>query len=167
MPFLFEKSMLQVLKAPQDVLQSKLMQNIEKKHTMRSIVEEERLLKCSQYAWYSARCRFQKANHHYTINLINEKEYYSEKHKSYGFKRILSLLPNSLCIYSSPNSRGGVPNIVLLRRSIDSHIVAFKKLGDEQHRHELSELEMAHGQQRAIQMDKGYQGIAENICAIN
>lgn len=51
--------------------------------------------------------RFQEANRTGGLDFAEAKQYFSNKHKLYGFKCEVAVLPNGLCIHSAPHVRRG------------------------------------------------------------
>lgn len=64
---------------------------------MMYMLEESQLFKHFPYAQYAMDNRFQEANSLSGLTFIEGKEYFSEKHKSYGFKSDISVFSASFC----------------------------------------------------------------------
>ena len=115
-------------------------------------------------ALYATDVTFQQANRP-TGTIEEGKAYYSGKHKLYGLKVEVSVLPVGLAINCTRSYPGSYADIDIFRRNMDFH----KKqvLKNDSNIEDSGPLHDKYPDQWAILVDKGYQGLQEVIRAIH
>ena len=94
------------------------------------------------------------------------KKYFSGKHKLYGFKVEVSVLPNGLAISASVYYPGSVADIEIMRHMMVFHDDALKKTESEKAITAIGRSSDRFPNSWAVLLDKGYTGIDTDVRAI-
>lgn len=95
------------------------------------------------------------------------KLYFSGKHKLYGLKVEVSVLPTGIAKACSEHYPGSVSDFEIIQRQREFHAKALKKSGDEQNLIDVGLHNTRYPNQWAVLGDKGYQGILEILRGIH
>lgn len=136
-----------------------------KKYRMVDLQEKQTLFSAYPYARYATDVTFQQA-YRPSGSLQEGKLYYSAKHKLYGFKVEVSVLPNGYALNCSSHNPGSTSDLRIFQEAQNFHKVELKKTREEREKEDDGELSTTQGRYWGVLMDKGYQGAAEFIRAI-
>jgi len=135
-----------------------------KKKNMDQLSESNRRFTFHPYALYATVVTFQQTNRP-SGNLQEAKVFYSGKHKLYGYKVEVSVLPIGIAISCTSHYPGSYADLEIFRRNIEFHQTILKKshtvLEDQGLLHE------AYPNHWAVLLDKGYQGTQDVIRGIH
>ena len=95
--------------------------------TMARLVEEKRSFCNFPYARCATDVTFQQANRP-SGNVAEGKKYYSGKHKLYGFKVEVSVLPTGIATQCTEHFPGSVSDIDIIFRNRTFHTTALQKV---------------------------------------
>lgn len=107
-----------------------------------------------KYARYATDVTFHQTNRP-TGNMQEGKEYYSGKHKLYGYKTEVSVLPNGQAIGCTKPYPGSVSDIDIFFANEDFHFASLSKQGDEAEMADTGILVDDYADTWAVIMDKG------------
>lgn len=88
-------------------------------------------------------CGFKKKNRPSGLNFIESKGYFSQKHKFYGFKSEVLVIPSVYCINSSNHVPAGMANITLFRKNVALHQSDLQKFNRNQRMTTLRSLNLS------------------------
>lgn len=95
------------------------------------------------------------------------KLYFSGKHKLYGLKVEVAVLPNGLAISCSPHYPGSVSDFEIVQRQRELHEKLLKKKESDRSIMDVGMHSERYPQDWAVLCDKGYQGLLELLRAIH
>lgn len=96
------------------------VQKYEKKYTMRRSVNEGNAFRHYKFSLFATDVKFQHKNRP-AENHEEAKLYFSNKHKHYGYKSDVSVLPTCLAIGCTPHKPGSVSDIRIFRNNLVRH----------------------------------------------
>jgi len=102
----------------------------ERRYTMERLISDKSTFKTYKFALYATDVTFQNANRP-GGNHDQAKEFYSNKHKLYGCKTEVSVLPNGVAIGFTEHYPGSVPDLVIFRKNIGWRQDALAKTEEE------------------------------------
>lgn len=138
----------------------------EKKYTMTRLLKDKKTFSTFRVALYATDVTFQNTNRP-AGNHQESKCYFSNKHKLYGYKTEVSVLPNGIAAGCTVHHPGSVSDLTIFRKNISWRRVALSKTEAEiVEISDMGPLVQTFKGQWAILMDKGYQGAAEIARAI-
>lgn len=161
----FERTVIVVLENVIDVLYETVVDRWEKKYSMAKLAETDRMFPNYKCARYATDVTFQQS-YRPSGSHQESKAYFSNKHKLYGFKTEMSVLPNGLAINCSSHHNGSKSDISIFRSNQSFHTDALRKQHDEGSMQDFGPLSDEHSSSWAVLMDKGYQGSADFCRAI-
>lgn len=94
-------------------------------------------------------------------NIQEGKKYYSGKHKLYGYKVEVSVLPNGLALCCSKHYPGSVSDLEIFQRMRNVHSKYLRKNEADLRVNDVDPLVAEHPNLWAVLVDKGYQGAPE------
>lgn len=127
-------------------------------YSMRRMLEKGRGFKTYKLARYATDVTFHQTNRP-AGNHEESKKYFSGKHKLYGYKTEVSVLPNGLAILVSPHVPGSVSDIDILHRMKDEHETRLEKDTAGSDLPDVLPLVDRYPNMWAMLLDKGYQGV--------
>lgn len=131
-------------------------------HSLQSTNRQFSHYPCARYA---TDVTFQLANRP-SGNMQEGKVYYSGKHKAYGYKTEVSVLPTGQAIGCTRHYPGSKLDIDIFRINEDFHMTQLEKLSSELGMNDNGPLLSVYKTLWAVLCDKGYQGAAEFLRAI-
>lgn len=158
----FERLVSKFIQIISSFLYKEFVTNASKEYNMSTLNQRKQLFRSFPYALYATDVTFQQS-YRPSGSVDEGKRYYSGKHKLYGYKVEVSVMPNGLCISSSQHYPGSVSDFEIFQRMKEWHVKHLrKKVGDADiPDHGLHADE--HPEMWAVMADKGYQGILD-IC---
>lgn len=162
----FERTVMTFVDVIEPFLFKQSVANWEKKFTMDRLMADKTVFKYSKHALYATDVTFQQSNRP-SGNHEEAKGYFSGKHKLYGYKNEVSVLPNGLAINVTEHYPGSVADLVILRENLKFHRNALRKTeSEEADYHDIGALAEEFKGFWALIMDKGYQGAEEILRAV-
>lgn len=138
-----------------------------KKYKMGKLLERKTVFKTFPYARYATDVTFQQS-YRPSGSLQEAKRYYSAKHKLYGYKVEVSVLPNGYAIGCTRHYPGSESDVKIFQFNQDFHLFEVKKSDAEaDYEQDVGELSSEYPDYWAILADKGYQGAAEFIRVVH
>ena len=122
----FERLITGFLRMISETLFNLCVARVEEKWTMAKCRQEERAFSNFHYARYAVDVTFQQSNRP-SGNISEGKRYFSGKHKLYGYKVEVSVLPTGLAIGCTEHYPGSVSDLEIFRRNRPFHEEASKK----------------------------------------
>lgn len=162
----FERMVLRYVNHIVDYFYRVHVEKCEAKMGMKKLVAVQSTFSTFKYARYATDVTFQQS-HRPGGSVQDGKKYYSGKHKLYGYKTEVSVLPCGLAINCTNHSPGSVSDFEMLRRNISFHKSATKKKDTESEIDDFGELSSEYPSAWAILVDKGYQGIHEILRGVH
>lgn len=138
----------------------------EVRYPMDRMMKEQRIFKYHPYCRYAVDVTFQQTNRP-SGNLQESKLYFSGKHKLYGFKTEVSVLPNGQAFFISRHAPGSVADIDIFMRNIERHKLFLKKGTEEANIIDSGLYSEEHSGSWGVLCDKGYQGLLEVVRAVH
>ena len=118
------------------------------------------------YARYATEVKFQQCNRP-SGNMSEGKVYFSVKHKLYGYKVEVSVLPSGLAIGCTKHYPGSISDLEIFRNNSGFHEEASKKVVVDQSYDDNGLHEIHRMDYWGILADKGYQGASEDFRVIH
>lgn len=122
----FENLIIGVLRIVWESLYSGFVIRASEKWYMHRNVTQKEIFENFPYAGYAVDVTFQQS-YRPSVSLQIGKLFFSEKHKPYGYKAEVHVLPKGLAIGCSPNYSGSVSDIVIFNKTLHFHTEALKK----------------------------------------
>lgn len=97
-----------------------LMKSFGTNYSMTNMVAKDRFIENIPYARYACDARFHETNSPPGLKFSEPKRFFSEKHKVYGFKVEVSVLPSGICVYTGAH----VPGCKRILFYFEKHILA-------------------------------------------
>ena len=136
------------------------------RYTMERLIKDNSTFRHYKFALYATDVTFQNSNRP-GGNHEEAKRYFSNKHKLYGYKSEVSVLPNGIAIGCTPHQPGSVSDLTIFRKNIKWHQAALSKTEHEARSYpDVGPMAEEHDGLWAVLTDKGYQGAADVIRAI-
>ena len=158
----FERPVTGILNIIIDNIYHNHVDRLGMKYFISQLESDRTLFKNYPYALYATDETFLTANRP-TGTHQESKKYFSNKHKMYGYKTDVSVVPNSIALACSAHDPGSVSDITMFRKMDGFHRDATTKQG-----HDCSAPD--HGPMRtpyllnwAIITEKDYQGAADSL----
>lgn len=130
----------------------------ERKYPFFRMIRDKKLFRNFTCACYATEMFFQQCNRP-SGNMQEGKFYFSGKHKLYGFKTEVSVLPNGLkIVFFSDHYPGSKSVIDIFYEYIHFHKQALQKREDGKSTANIEELHGVYEEQWPVIADKGYQG---------
>lgn len=162
----FERLVTRMLTLLSDHIYEDFVVEVGKMYTMDRLQLDECRFTNFKEARYATDVTFQQSFRP-SGSIEEGKRYYSGKHKLYGYKVEVSVLPNGLAAGSTLHYPGSVSDLEILQRNKDWHLrESSKKQGDSDVA-DIGLMTDKYPQHWAVLMDKGYQGAAEFMRAIS
>lgn len=143
-------------------LYEELVEGAAKRYSMKKLEAMNTTFGNFPQARYATDVTFQQS-YRPSGNIQEGKLYFSGKHKLYGYKVEVSVLPNGLAIGCSKHYPGSVSDFDIFRKMLTFHEAQLVKPADDL---EVEDPEPGH-ETWALLCDKGYQGIKEICRAIH
>lgn len=115
------------MKAISDYLFKRCVQRVEKKRTMLQSRGESTLFHSFDSARYAADATFQQSSRP-TGNISEDKAYFSGKHKLYGYRVEVFVLPSGLRIGCTAHHPGSVADLDIFRKNEAFHEEASERI---------------------------------------
>ena len=137
-------------------------------YTMSKLSQSKKLFKNYPCARYAKDVTFQQANRP-SGSLEEGKKYDSGKHKVYGYKVEVSVLPIGIAVHCTDHYPGSIADIEIFYKNLDFHDVGLAKSEKKAARDGLDSgpLKQEYPKYWAVLVDKGYQGSQERVRAIH
>ena len=116
-------------------------------------------------ARYATDVTFQQSNRP-RGNHEEAKGYFSGKHKMYGYKTEVSVLPNGIALGASRYYMGSISDVDIFYENMGWHKAEHRKSPEERNVTDVGPLIERFPRYWAVLMDKGYQGAAREVRAI-
>lgn len=159
----FERMVMKVIDVATPVLYEKLVNSYERKFSMERLMKGNATFKHHWFALYATDVTFQQSNQPMENN-DETRAWYSKKHKLFSYETEVSVLPNGLAINCSPHPRGKIADIEMFRSNIAFHKRALLKTEKEKDSYDdLRKLQAEFSDSWAVLLDKGYQGLFQEI----
>lgn len=155
-----ERQVTRFLHNISEYIYEKFVKRAEEHWTMRKIRTDARAFAHFDYARYATDVTFQQSNRP-SGNMTEGKKYFSGKHKLYGYKVELSVLPIGICIGCTKHYPGSVSDLEIFRQNSSFHEESSKKVVKDFDLSDEGMLEEMQADFWAILADKGYQGATE------
>lgn len=136
-----------------------------KRFTMQKLVHDKTVFKNYPMCRYATDVTFQQS-YRPGGSLQESKRYFSGKHKLYGFKVEVSVLPNGQAVSTSQHEPGSVSDIAIMRSMLHFHDDALEKTEEEKAFVDISERSAQYPNAWAVLVDKGYTGIEAEVRAV-
>ena len=102
-----------------------------KPQTMENLDKTGALFRHYLYALYATDVKFQQANQ--PLGSQDEaKEYFSQKHRPYGYKTEFSVSPSGLCVNVTSHAPGSHSDLTIFRKNMRAHKQMLQKSPGEQ-----------------------------------
>ncbi|KAH9113515.1 hypothetical protein AeMF1_012296 [Aphanomyces euteiches] len=162
-PATFEKRVMSFLNKLHPFLMKKYVNSLDEKWSMQQLQANGLTFKNFPYAKYATDVTFQQTPIP-TGSYVEKKLYFSGKHHLYGHKVEVSVLPNGFAINCSKFYKGSVSDKTIFDENLEFHTTSLiKRLVD---RHVVDAAADAETTERAILLDKGYQGAQRDLRAL-
>jgi len=161
----FERIITKFLEMLYEEVNEKFVLDIADKWTMRRVLNCGVAFKTHKYARYATDVTFQQANRP-SGNMEEGKRYYSGKHKLYGYKVEVSVLPVGFAIASSNHHAGSRSDIDIFHRMEAVHTRLLNKSDNDRDIADIGPGSEKYPNSWAVIADKGYQGAKEFIRTI-
>lgn len=161
----FEKNMTLMFDICSPIFYKQLVIARRNEWSYEKLFEKHMLFRNNPSAFYATDVRFHQSLRPNGAHL-DAKPMFSAKHKLYGVKTEVSVLPNGLCIRSSRHFRGGEADISIFRSALAWHKQFLEKKGSETEIEDetLTDEEFEH--LWAVLLDKGYEGLQRELRCI-
>ena len=133
---------------------------------MERLLDEKRAFKHFKFSRYATDFTFQQAKRP-SGNMQEAKNIFSSKHKLYGFKVEVSVLPNGFAAGCSEHFAGSVSDIDIMVHMKLFHDMALTKTEDEKEVTDIGILSYKYPDSWALLADEGYQGAVEFVRSIS
>lgn len=162
----FETLLTRFMKLLSPMVFEKLVVLLAGQSTMTTLADKKETFAHFPYAMYATDVTFQQCNRP-SGSMQEGKIYYSGKHKLYGLKVEMSVLPNGLAIMCSESFPGSTSDISIMSRRAIVHMDQTKKKSYEENLEDFGQLSETYPNNWGILCDKGYQGAAAFCRAIH
>ena len=142
----------------------KLVLSASVSYPMDKLMASNKCFKQYPCARYAVDVTFQQYNRP-SGSLQEGKKYFSGKHKLYGYKMEVSVLPIGIAVHCNSHYPGSVADIDIFYKNADFHDVALWKSKNEGHRQALDygPFHDTHPNTWAALADKGYRGACDRV----
>ena len=161
----FEKRVTAMIRLLSGHCYDKFVAFYQNKYAMTRLQADKRTFNKYKMCLYACCVTFQES-YRPGGSLEESKRYFSGKHKLYGYKTEVAVLPNGLAIHCSAHEPGSVADIAIFRLNLGFHLDAVEKSVEERAITDISIGVDEHLNHWAILFDKGYQGIQSDIRAV-
>ncbi len=143
----------------------RFVKKYDQKMTMQCLNEKGQLFKDHPYAIEAIAVTFQQSNRP-SGNMQEGKNFFSGKHKLYGYKVEVAFRPNGLTTAFIAHFPGSTSDLTIMHERLKYHEERLKKREDEENYSDNYALSEEYSDQWAVIMDKGYQSASEIFRAI-
>jgi len=143
----------------------RFVKKYDEKMGMAFLNEKKTLFKSHQYALEAIDVTFQQSNRP-SGNMQEGKNYFSGKHKLYGYKVEVAVRPNGFATAFSTHYPGSTSDITIMHERLTQHAERLRKRDDDENFEDQYHLSDEYPDHWAVLMDKGYQSSAEVLRAI-
>ena len=126
----FERTVMTFIDVVNEELYESLVLNLGESWTIMRMIQMHQTFKTFKFCRYATNVTFQQA-YRPSGTMEEGKRYFSGKHKLYGYKVEVSVLPNGLAIGCSDHYPGSVADIDIMRKMEDFHTDAMSKKDGE------------------------------------
>lgn len=161
----FEKRVTGMVKILSSHAYGKFVTYFERRYSMTKLISEKKTFKNYKMCRYATDVTFMQSFRP-GGSLEECKKYFSGKHKLYGYKAEVSVLPNGLAIGSSRHFPGSVSDIEIMRDMIGFHGDCLEKSEEEKAIVDIGHGDDLHGDSWGVLLDKGYVGIESEVRGI-
>jgi len=161
----FQRMITNFMKVIEPFAYELFVEKVAHKYTMKKLIEDNTVFQFHPYAIEAIDVKFQPANRP-KGSLAEGKDYWSEKHRSYGYKVEVSVRPNGMASDFSYHHGGSESDFSILVNRVNRTQARIRKEFDEEGLPDNGILREEYPYSWAIIADKGYQGIAEHIRSI-
>ena len=162
----FEKLIMVFLNVVSEFCYENFVEGVQEKWNMTRLSEKNRLFRNKPWALYATDVRFQQSNRP-SGNHAESKAWFSGKHKLYGLKTEVSVLPIGFAIDCTNMYKGSVSDKAIMQEGYEKHRYFTKKNPAEKALDDQGEFLEHYPDQWAILVDKGYQGCLEGLRVIH
>lgn len=162
----FERMIVKFLETISQKYYDDCMREVLKRYTMESMVDRQKTFKNYPYCRYAVDVTFQQSNRP-SGTMEEGKLYYSGKHKLYGLKVEVAVLPNGMACWASKHYGGSVADIEIFHRNKAQHFKMLRKTEAEEGLMDGGQFAEDYPTLWAVLCDKGYQGLLELLRAIH
>lgn len=127
-------------------------------YTLSRLVKRNLIFKSFPYAKYATNVTLQQTNRP-SGNLRESKKHFSGKHKLYGYKLEVSVLPNGQAVGVSNHDPGSLSDIHIFQQRAAWHSLNLSKSEKYHNIVDIGPMEEKHSEKWAVLTGKGYQGI--------
>lgn len=162
----FERLVTKAIKAISGPVYEKLVIAEVENLPMKTVVEGGRAFRHFPCARYATDVTFQQS-YRPSGSMQEGKKYFSGKHKLYGVKVEVSVCATGIALFCSDHVPGSVADIDVFYKNMDLHQDALRKKSNERDLVDVGPLLDEYGDYWAVLLDKGYQGVMENVRGIH
>lgn len=142
------------------------VKKVTEQFTMTRLMSTGRTFSNYACARYAVDVTFQRAERP-SGSVAEGKKYFSGKHKAYGFKSEVSVLPNGLALGVTAHEPASVADIDIFRKNAEFHDFQLDKLESELELLDLGPYKDLFPRMWAALADKGYQGGRQDVRVIH
>ena len=135
------------------------------KFKMSRIFADQSQFRVYGMARYATDVTFQQSNRR-PGNHEEAQGYFSGKHKVYGYKTEVRVLPNGLALGASRHDMGSISDVDIFYENMGWHKAELRKSPEERNVTDVSPLIEHFPRYWAVLMDKGYKGAAREVRAL-
>lgn len=158
----FERLVISMVEVISPFLHGEFVAKPEQTFTMTKLRQDGTTFSHHKFALYATDVTFQQTNRP-SGNHSEAKPMFSGKHKLYGVKTEVSVLPNGFAINCSNHHVGSVSDIDIFKSNIQFHRSALKKTVSDKKISDTEHLSSTFPDHWCVIMDKGYQGTSEYV----
>ena len=162
----FERMMISLLLIISDHAYNRYVNGMLEKYSTKELNKADRGFSHVHFARYATDVTFQPSNRP-TGNIDETKLYYSGKHKLYGLKTEVSVLPNGIAVFASPPYPGSRSDLDIFRTHVQMNRAKLRKRSGEHEIRDTYKLSEKYPNLWAVIVDKGCYGAAELVRAIH
>lgn len=161
----FERLVIGFIKMLSDFAYAAYVEQAAEQFDMTTLLREKSKFNTFGMARYATDVTFQQSQRP-RGNMEEGKSYYSGKHKLYGYKTEVSVLPNGLALGCSDHFVGSTADIDIFYKGLAWHKSQLRKSTEDREVTDVGPGVDRFPRYWAVLMDKGYQGAAEQVRAI-
>lgn len=161
----FERIVIVMLRTVSALAYERYVAQMLHKYNMAYLIEKQQTFAHFPFARYATDATFHHTNRP-TGNMQESKQYYSGKHKLYGYKSEASVLPNGIAVMISSHYKGATSDLDMFRRHACQHRGMLRKHGEEHGIIDSGKLSDKYPNLWTVLLDKGYYGAAQETRAI-
>jgi hypothetical protein len=157
----FEKMVNRMITLVEPVLSEKFIKTI----TMSDARRTDKTFRYYKYALYATDVKFQPANRP-TGRFMEQKHYFSGKHKLYGYKTEYSVAMPGVAVNMTKHYPGSVSDLRICEENLSTHKDMLAKTQVDESLEDYGEGAITYPGYWAMLVDKGYQGLQDSIRTI-